>query len=118
MRWVVVLVALALVGSSCSSAESTPDNDAGSADAGDCGGQLCSAGQYCVRPCCGGAPPLCDPLPDGGSCPAGTTPGTCDIGGLPGCQHGPCTPPPPYCSATIPTGCSLSGDGQVVCVCA
>ncbi len=113
----VLVVFAALLVLACSSSSSTPDKDAGAVDAGACGTQTCSASQYCVRPCCGGAGPLCDPLPEGGTCPPGTTQANCNFGG-PGCQQGPCTPPPPYCSATIPSGCSLQQDGQVVCTCA
>jgi hypothetical protein len=91
----------------------------GSSTGGDAGGALpcgatsCGPAQYCVFPCCGGAPPACFQLPDGSTCPAGshsgcffgtqcTNPATC-------CQPDPCTPPPPYCSDTLPIGCLLEG---------
>jgi hypothetical protein len=47
-----------------------------------CGSMTCGAGQTCVRPCCGGAPPQ------------------------PG--QPPCTPPPPFCTAT--TSCKTTGN--------
>lgn len=77
-----------------------------------CGAETCSASQYCVNPCCGGAPPQCIPQSSGGTCPPGThlgctvnpqgcsDPANC-------CQQDPCTPPPPFCSDQIPIGCYL-----------
>jgi hypothetical protein len=64
-----------------------------------CGSATCSDDQLCVHPCCGGAPPKCEPKPEGGTCPAGTHEG-CSYGcSEPGgcCEPDPCTPPPPYC---------------------
>lgn len=70
-----------------------------------CGETTCGAGEYCVVPCCGGAlPPCIDPEPDG-SCPPGTSEGTCSDGGgsfTMGCTY-TCEPPPPYCAPA--TGC-------------
>lgn len=89
---------------------------AGSSGAGGTGGELacgasvCGAGQYCVFPCCGGAPPPCFQAPESGECPVGSHVGSC-IGGTgctpPAtcCQFDPCIPPPPYCSDTAPVGC-------------
>ena len=63
----------------------------GTGGAGDCG-----PGMIHVFPCCGGPPPLCEPLPDGGTCPPGTHPANCPNG--PGCEMDPCVAPPPYCA--------------------
>jgi hypothetical protein len=75
-----------------------------------CGDSVCSEEQYCVFPCCGGAPPPCFPAPQSAMCPAGSHVGYC-FGGVgctaPNtcCQYDPCVPPPPYCSDTAPVGC-------------
>lgn len=84
-----------------------------------CNGSTCSATQYCVQPCCGGAGPFCEPLPDSGTCPSGThLQVNCRNGTGPGCESDPCKPPPPYCSDSVPTGCQVGSDGSVVCLCA
>ena len=68
-----------------------------------CGSTTCRADQYCVNPCCGGAPPrpACTPLLENGECPPGVQKGPCfEFGGADGCYGGtvsPRTPPPPYC---------------------
>ncbi len=90
----------------------TSGSGAGGDENGDlaCGASVCGPGQYCVFPCCGGAPPPCFPAPQGGMCPAGSHAGFC-ISGItctpPAtcCQFDPCVPPPPYCSDTAPVGC-------------
>lgn len=80
-----------------------------------CGKVICQGTDYCIHPCCGGAPPQCLPLPeDGGACPPGFAPANCPNG--PGCQQNPCTPPPPYCSPKT-DGCMANGR-EVTCVCA
>jgi len=56
-----------------------------------CGSTTCGATQYCVQPCCGGAEPACEPLPDSGICPPNTHQESC------GCQPDPCKPPPAFC---------------------
>ena len=104
-------------GSSGFSAGSGGGN-AGSAGSGggapfSCGSQMCGSLQYCVNPCCGGNAPACIVKPDAGTCPVGTHAG-CTTGiqcAIPNdcCQYDPCTPPPPYCSDTLPTGCLLQG---------
>jgi hypothetical protein len=91
-----------------------------------CGAATCSPTQYCVNPCCGGAPLSCDAQEDGGACPPGTTynPGAC--ASFPGnrgpCAPPPCTPPSPYCvdSPSQASGCfGMPGGGrQLACVCA
>ncbi len=89
----------------------TSGSGAGGDESGEiaCGGLLCGSGQYCVFPCCGGAPPQCFQAPQAGMCPAGSHAGC--VGGFqcaPGtscCQADPCVPPPPYCSDTAPVGC-------------
>jgi hypothetical protein len=68
-----------------------------------CGTMTCGTSQLCVRPCCGGAPPQCQPF-DGGTCPAGATP--CQGPGGAGCAIS-CTPPPPYCIDT-PASCGAT----------
>ena len=88
----------------------TPTVDATppSADAGAnrCGSRVCRGSELCVRPCCGGAVPLCLGLAlDGGTCPAGTVWTTCSTGqGTTwGCAAA-CVPPPPFCAEVEP-GC-------------
>ena len=77
-----------------------------------CGSVTCGVSQYCVNPCCGGAPPQCIMKPDGGVCPVGTHAG-CILGGgqcskfNDCCQYDPCTPPPPYCADQLPVGCGF-----------
>jgi hypothetical protein len=76
-----------------------------------CGTAPCGKAQYCVFPCCGGAPPACFAAPANATCPAGshsgcvapfsggcTPPANC-------CQAEPCSPPPPYCTDKAPIGC-------------
>lgn len=86
---------------------------AGSGGGVACGATTCGAAQYCIFPCCGGAPPSCFQLPDGVTCPTGThsgclsttqctSPATC-------CQPDPCMPGPPHCSDTLPIGCFTEG---------
>lgn len=61
-----------------------------------CGTTMCTADEYCVVPCCGGAAPPCLPREPDGSCPAGTSDtGMCLDSSE--CQADPCTPPPPSC---------------------
>src|SRR4029453_4492466 len=38
-----------------------------------CGEGICTSGQLCVHPSCGGTAPQCTPPPDGGQCPTGWT---------------------------------------------
>jgi len=88
-----------------------------------CGGSICGPQQFCVIPCCGGAPPACVPKFGDGSCPPGThagctfnlgsctTPGSC-------CQSDPCTPPPPYCSDTKPNYCFPENERTCRLMCA
>jgi hypothetical protein len=77
-----------------------------------CDAMTCGPAQYCVIPCCGGAPPACMPKPSAGSCPAGSHDGcTFNSSLCPNrtdcCEQDPCTPPPPYCSDKAPAGCSF-----------
>lgn len=102
-------------GGSTAGSGGASDGASGSGTGGDadgdlaCGAVVCGNAQYCVFPCCGGAPPACFQAPQGGTCPAGshggclggfqcTPPAAC-------CQFDPCVPPPPYCSDTAPVGC-------------
>lgn len=85
-----------------------------------CAAKTCSPGEYCVHPCCGGAPPSCDPLGPSGTCPYGSHMGTCN--GQPGCVKDMCVPPPPYCAETdaciggpLPAGGKRSRDAYCLC---
>ena len=81
-----------------------------------CGTETCGAAQYCLNPCCGGAPPQC--LPKSGACPVGFHDAAC--GGQAGCEADPCTPPPARCiddPVNDGTGCTVSGR-QLTCHCA
>ena len=82
-----------------------------------CGSLTCTAGELCVHRCtCGGPAPSCNPPPDGGACPVGTT--QCRTpGGAPGCARA-CMNPPPHCGAATecPTGMRDS-TGQLICAC-
>jgi len=81
-----------------------------------CGARACTTGELCVHPSCGGAPPVCNPLPDGGECPAGwMARQSCTFGGGvagPVCEAPPCTPPAAYC-ITPPAACG----GNPSCAC-
>ena len=77
--------------------------DSGDVPCCDSGGRdtmlsTCPAGSLLVYPCCGGAPPPCYEVPDGGMCPEGTELEWCPIGGGMGCVPPPCEPDPPYCA--------------------
>ena len=67
-----------------------------------CGTSTCSGDQVCIHPCCGGAPPPCEPLEDGGTCPDGyVLSNQCynfGTGSTTGCAPPPCKPPPDYCA--------------------
>jgi hypothetical protein len=83
-----------------------------------CGKTACIDGEVCVNPCCGGAPQVCDPASDAGTCPSGAHPCVRPAGDY-GCSF-QCTPPLPFCqpaSKPLPTGCSLGKDRQAICVC-
>jgi hypothetical protein len=95
----------------------SPDTGKDSSEPFACGTSTCGGDQICIHPCCGGAPPACEPLQDGGTCPAGfTISNQCynfGTGGTTGCEPPPCTPPPPYCapSGTSNT-CGLQNDSH------
>ncbi len=66
-----------------------------------CGTQTCGVTQYCISPCCGGAPPRCTSQDDAGACPPGTHyVAQCSnrLGGDLHCEDDPCKPRPPFCS--------------------
>jgi hypothetical protein len=132
-----IVLALALA-TGCGSSGHATDGAGGSggdASALACGSDTCTANQLCAIPSCGGAPPPCMALPDGGQCPSGwTTVANCPLSGGPGCQPPPCTPPAPHCvdiaaacngapactclPANVCQGggsCSFIGDGKVFC---
>jgi len=90
-----------------------------------CEGKTCGPNQFCIHPCCGGAAPLCVAMPEGGACPSGTQPTSCQPFGGPSsgglnCQYGPCKPPPAYCADSIPSGCDNNEKNSrtVQCMCA
>jgi hypothetical protein len=75
-----------------------------------CGEGICTSGQLCVHPSCGGTAPQCNPLPDGGQCPTGWTyRAICNTAPTPGpgCEAPPCIPPAPYC-LTRPASCGAT----------
>ena len=91
-----------------------------------CQNLTCGPTQVCIIPCCGGAPPLCVPLPDGSPC-NGTQ---CFVkGSQRGCAI-PCTPPAPYCADPpaacgsnvdcncLGTCCGIVNERQIRCTCA
>jgi len=100
-----------------------------------CGTRACTSSELCVRPSCGGAPPPCNPLPDGGQCPSGwIMRAFCASTGGPGCEAAPCTPPDSYCITLAATcgatpscsclpanvcqgggACSIISRGEVLC---
>lgn len=87
-----------------------------------CGSDTCSVTQYCIHPCCGGAPPPCMSMPEGGACPIGFHQGCSSPMGACSnpqncCEMDPCTPPPAYCADTPPQGCLLQG-GDCFLLCA
>jgi hypothetical protein len=92
-----------------------------------CGTSTCRVDQYCVVPCCGGAPPQCNPIEDAGdagtTCPIGFHLEYCPRLGAQGCMEDPCKPQPPKCiddPATLTDpGCSPSDSTHSIsCVCA
>jgi hypothetical protein len=83
--------------------------DAPPADAGAlaCGDANCAGDDLCVIvSTCPGAV-LCTPLPDGGTCPAGTNPCPAGPGCIPVCAPptSSCRPRPVGCGATLNCGC-------------
>jgi hypothetical protein len=73
-----------------------------------CGARACTSGELCVHPSCGGAPLPCNPVPDGGECPAGwIMRAFCPSTGGAGCEPPPCTPPTSYC-LTPPASCGAT----------
>jgi len=82
-----------------------------------CGPATCAPTEYCINPCCGGGPPICLDPDDAGTCPAGSSMGSCGSRGA-GCVYPPCKPPPPYCAAAPKDGCFAGDNPRVlVCVC-
>ena len=134
-RWVLLspalLLAVACGGTTLESADAGGDGavDAGKdtspADGGPdtsgtypCGKLICQTGQLCIHPCCGGAPPMCQPKPDGGACPPGTTEDSSCNPSFGVCRPDPCTPPEPYCSPD-PQQCGPPPTGRdAYCLCA
>jgi hypothetical protein len=111
-----VAAAVAFAGSCDESGSSR--TDAADASGALCNGATCAAGERCIHPCCGGAPPVCEPVPEAGTCPEGTIfLASCPPVLTPACQR-LCNQPPSYCSATIPVGCIVDSRGEVVCQCA
>ena len=81
-----------------------------------CGTSTCSGAEVCVRPCCGGAVPTCEPPVDGGGCAPGTTSRNCygDGGLTTGCALA-CTPPPSFCAPPPAAGTCTGGFDCAVC---
>ncbi len=114
MRWIAILV----IGASAVACGGVTDGggDSGSGDSGNdaandaptflCNGTPCSA--YCIHPTTVQCP-TCTVLPDGGTCPSGSTlENSCPAGpAMPPGQYCVSYPPvePPYCSPTIPPSC-------------
>jgi hypothetical protein len=84
-----------------------------------CGTSTCGASEVCMHPCCGGAPPACEPLEDGGTCPDGyVLSNQCynfGTGGTTGCEPPPCKPPPPYCAPA--KDCTMTQDHDCYLLC-
>ncbi len=83
-----------------------------------CGEAMCSSGDVCVHPCCGGIQIACEPGDgtDGGTvtCPPGSTfDQTCPKEAP--CKPEPCKPPPPYCAAPDQCGMLQGRDCYLVC---
>src|SRR5262249_54033956 len=70
-----------------------------------CGTTRCAAGELCVETTITGS---CQPLGDGGACPAGTRSAACGSG--PGCvpfaTGQRCVAPPPTCTGAAACGCA------------
>src|SRR6185503_8691992 len=123
MGMLAVVVAVAACGSSNAGSDGSGVGGAGGAGgtggaggAAPCGDRACTSAELCVHPSCGGAPPVCQPLPDGGECPTGwIMRSACNSGGVngPGCEAPPCTPPAPRC-ITVPAACG--GTPQCSCL--
>ena len=78
-----------------------------------CGNSTCHSGQACVLILPGMVPP-CQPLPDGGSCPAGLVQtASCGGGYLPPFSPGCTQPAPTPACVDVPDGCS----GLCDCLC-
>ena len=143
MRFLILLAFSALAWTGCGGSESSSSGSGGagaggsggasgstgpSGSTGTGGGGMCGVGKVWVVPCCGGPAPLCTPLPDGGMCPPGTSPGTCGDGTR-GCVDSGCQAPPPYCADEADLSCSGQScsisdcggslqDGVLYCECA
>jgi hypothetical protein len=76
-----------------------------------CGAGTCTSSQFCIVPACATLPPgprPCNPLPDGGQCPSGSTYQTsCSNITGPGCYQPACVAPPAYC-LTPPASCGTA----------
>lgn len=67
-----------------------------------CGSLTCHGPDICVRPCCGGAVPPCEPPLDGGACAPGSSYRSCYGPGMTtGCVH-VCVPPASFCAPPPP----------------
>jgi hypothetical protein len=105
----VALLAIAIGG--CKSGDGANTGDAAASDGPlTCGDATCTAGQLCVgKQNCGAL--TCNPLPDGGVCPPGSTAtSSCPDGGPPGCFAG--CPAAQFSCAARPGGCA-----ELSCAC-
>lgn len=100
-----MLVVAALL-SSTGGCETLGDSDDGGADSGACGEATCSSTQFCLYRECSTK----ERCVVSTSCPAGTTPTSCD--GQPGCLVANCSPVLQGCRE-IPSTCG----GDVTCAC-
>lgn len=82
--------------------ECSPEVPAGAAPVV-CGSDTCAPDEICVRPCCGGPAPACEPLPASGTCTPPDLPHMCEDG-MPGCLD-VCTAPPPFCVPASDISC-------------
>jgi hypothetical protein len=83
-----------------------------------CGATSCSGSEVCMHPCCGGAPPPCEPLDDGGTCPDGYVISNQCLNGngsTMGCAPPPCKPPPPYCAPAKDCTMNQGHDCYLLC---
>ena len=137
MRLTILTFALCSV-VACSSSEVEPAASGGAGDPAEkaseaasnvaddsnrsCGAATCGAGEYCIKPCVGGALMPCTPEDDAGACPSGTGKGhryCAGPGGAPTLTGCTTLPEPAFCSkAPACSGVTTMPKGrQVECVC-
>ena len=131
MKRLFGFLGIAAIGFACGGTTVDPlsdggNNDGSSIDTGKdsnepfaCGGATCNSNEVCMHPCCGGAPPPCEPLEDGGTCPDGyVISNQCynfGTGGTTGCAPPPCKPPPDYCAPAKDCTMTQGHDCYLLC---